>query len=131
MLTVNDARFTSSRNCVTPPTKQKVARSSRAGRTFFLVCLWRANHAEEYFFELVRSLLLHIRQHVAVGVQCQHDARVTEPFADNLRVSAYRQQERRATVAKAVEVKSLSQLCGFENRPQMAAQDVARLNREP
>lgn len=66
---------------------------------------------------------------MTVGVQRQHYARVTEPFTNNLRVSARRQQQRRATMSKAVEVQGLRQLRSFEYWPQMTAQDVPRLNR--
>jgi hypothetical protein len=48
---------------------------------------------------------------MAARVQCQHYARVTEPFANDLRINASRQKERRATVSKAVEVQCLRQLC--------------------
>jgi hypothetical protein len=58
---------------------------------------------KEHGVQLVRGLPLHTRQHVAVGVQSERDARVTQTFTDNLGVSSGDEEQCRVRMPEVIE----------------------------
>lgn len=52
---------------------------------------------------------LHVRQHVAVGIECQNNRRMAESLTDDLRIQTILKQQRSATVAQIVKAEARRQ----------------------